>query len=67
MHQVKREVQPTQTSPKDKDRKIYRFNVIGAGMMGQEHIRVTNLEGEDHTQTRIKNTRREVRETVCMA
>jgi predicted dehydrogenase len=23
----------------------YRFNVIGAGTMGQEHIRVTNLEG----------------------
>ena len=23
----------------------YRFNVIGAGTMGQEHIRVTNFEG----------------------
>ena len=23
----------------------YRFNVIGGGTMGQEHIRVTNFEG----------------------
>ena len=36
----------------DKDRYLfareapkYRFNVIGAGTMGQEHIRVTNFEG----------------------
>ncbi|MDJ0751305.1 MAG: Gfo/Idh/MocA family oxidoreductase [Woeseiaceae bacterium] len=28
-----------------KEEPAYRFNVIGAGMMGQEHIRVTNLEG----------------------
>lgn len=28
-----------------KEEPAYRFNVIGTGMMGQEHIRVTNLEG----------------------